>query len=781
VSLDQYRRKRDFGATPEPAADDRPGAAGPDAPRFVIQEHSATRLHWDLRLEHDGALASWALPNGLPTAPGQNLLAVHTEDHPLEYLEFHGEIPKGSYGAGTMTIWDRGTFELLKWDERKVEVDLHGDQVSGRYALFKIAKEPGGDEWMVHRMDPPPAEGWGAGQEPMPETLTPMLAKSGDLPADDGRWAYEIKWDGVRAVVFSTPGRMRLVSRTGNDMTARYPELARMNRGLGMHHAIVDGEVVAFDDDGRPSFEALQARIHLTGESRVRRVAKERPVTFMAFDLLWLDGRSIMDRTYDERRAALTEVLRPGERWMVPDHHTGDGAAFLAATREQGLEGILAKRRDSPYEPGRRTGCWVKVKNRNRQELVIGGWLPGEGRRRDRIGALLVGARDDDGRLRFAGRVGTGFTEAELDRLRELLAPLEQDASPFEANAPKGRIPRGAVFVRPCLVAEVEFVEWTREGILRAPAYKGLRDDRPPELVVREPVRGGVLIEVDGRQLKLSNPDKVLFPRAGFTKRDYVEYLLAIAPTLLPHVRDRQLTLKRYPNGVEGEFFYEKNAPKHRPDWVQTSEDNFVMATGPATLAWLGNLADLEIHTPMHRAEHPDAPAMVAFDLDPGAPAALLECCQIAVVLRGMFEHLGLQSFPKTSGSKGMQVYVPLNHPETTYDQTKGFAKAVAELLEAEAGDLVVSTQVKARRKGRILVDWSQNDRHKTTVCVYSVRARERPTVSTPLLWDEVQAAVDAGDAGGLSFETADVLRRVEEHGDLFAETLTLVQRLPGG
>ncbi|WP_205698147.1 DNA ligase D [Conexibacter sp. SYSU D00693] len=778
--LGEYQRKRRAGKTPEPGVGEakpkakRSRAKAPDLPRFVVQEHSATRLHWDLRLEHDGALASWALPNGIPRTLKDNRLAVHTEDHPLEYLDFHGDIPKGEYGAGSMTIWDRGTYEVLKWEERKVEVELHGERVQGQYALFPIRQERGKDEWMIHRMgsaaDPE--------AEPMPEVLTPMLARLGDLPPQDDDWAFEVKWDGVRAVVFSTPGRIRFVSRTGNDITPRYPELHRMNRALSMHDAVLDGEVVAFDEQGRPDFGLLQSRIHLSGEARVRRVAKERPVTFIAFDLLWLDGHSLMGEPYEERRARLKELLAPGERWQVPDHVVGGGAALLAATREQGLEGVIAKKLGTPYEPGRRSGCWIKVKNRMRQEVVIGGWVPGEGRRRERIGALLVGVRDD-GRLRAVGRVGTGFTEAELDRLRAALEPLVVDSSPFDGGGPAP--PRGSVFVRPTLVCEVEFVEWTRDGVLRAPSYKGLRDDKPASLVVREEIRNGLMVEVEGRELKLSNPDKVLYPQVGFTKRDHVEYLLAIAPVLLPHIRDRQLTLKRYPNGVEGDYFYEKNAPSHRPDWVATTDDGFVRADSAATLAWLGNLADLEVHTPMHRADTPECPAMVAFDLDPGEPAGLLECCQVAVVLQGMFDHLGLKAFPKTSGSKGMQVYVPLNNPAATYAFTKGFAKAVAELLESEAPDMVVSRQAKARRKGRILVDWSQNDRHKTTVCVYSPRARPRPTVSTPLLWEEVHEALEAGDADRLVFDTAGVLRRVEEHGDLFAETLTLVQELPLG
>jgi bifunctional non-homologous end joining protein LigD len=782
-ALDAYARKRDFATTPEPKA--KQPRRRTKQPRFVIQEHSATRLHWDLRLEHDGALASWALPNGLPWALKDNRLAVHTEDHPLEYLEFHGEIPKGNYGAGTMTIWDRGTYEVLKWEDKKVEVALHGERVEGRFALFPIGPDP--KDWMIHRMEAPADPD----AEPMPDRLVPMLARAAALPADDAGWAYEVKWDGVRAVCFSEPGRMRFVTRNGNDVTARYPELARLNRALSMHRVILDGEVVAFDEHGRPSFGALQGRMHLTREAQVKRLAKSDPVTYMIFDLLWMDGHSLMGRPYEERRALLAELGLDGERWLTPEHHVGNGRALLEATREQGLEGVLAKRLDSTYEPGRRTGAWLKVKNTNRQELVIGGWLPGEGKRRERIGALLLGVREDDGRLRFAGRVGTGFTEAELDKLAGLLGPLERPTSPFDVVPKAVKIPREAVWAQPRLVCEVEFLEWSREGVLRAPSYKGLRDDKPAALVVREELpKGAVRAEVGGRELRVTNLDKTLWP-SGATKGDLIRYYVEIAPFLLPHLEGRPLTLKRYPNGVDEKYFFEKQAPSHRPDWVPVAPVrhkgektiNYVLAEETATLAWLGNLADVELHTPMHRRREGGSgigpPTMIAFDLDPGEPAGLLECSRVAVVLQGMFEHLGLQAFPKTSGSKGMQVYVPLNDPDMTYERTKGFAKAVAELLEAEAGDLVVSRQGKHLRPGRVLVDWSQNDDNKTTVCVYSPRARERPTVSTPLAWDEVRAALAADDASTLVFTMDEVLARVRDRGDLFAEVLTLVQALP--
>jgi bifunctional non-homologous end joining protein LigD len=770
-SLQTYRAKRSAGKTPEPMGVQ---AAEADGRRFVIQEHHATRLHWDLRLEHDGVLVSFAVPNGLPEAPKDNRLAVHTEDHPLEYLEFEGEIPKGQYGAGTMRVWDRGTYEVLKWERRKIEVLLQGERVQGRYALFPIDKDEDPKNWMIHRMDPPSDAAAGA---PLPEKIVPMMARTGTLPRDDEDWAFEVKWDGVRAICHSEPGRMRLHSRNLLDITPRYPEVGRLNRALSHHRAILDGEIVALDAEGKPSFGALQRRMHVGSESTVRRLAKETPVTYIIFDLLWLDGHSLMDLPYSERRARLAELeLGDGGRWRVPDYVAGHGEQLLAATEEQGLEGVIAKRLDSKYEPGRRTPSWLKIKNVDRQEVVVGGWVPGDGKRRDRIGALLVGVRDDNGELRHVGRVGTGFTEAELDRLAEKLRPLEREDSPFAPGGPK--IPRGAVFADPELVAEVEFREWTDGGQLRAPSYKGLRDDKPAELVVREEANA-VVAEVGGRQVKLSNLDKVLYPEAGFAKRDVIDYCARIAPVVLPHLEGRALTLKRYPNGVDAQFFYEKNAPSHRPEWVSTARVgsiDYVVVDSEATLVWLANLADLELHTSLALADDPEHPTLVAFDLDPGPPATVVECCRVAELLRGMFEGLGLECFAKTSGSKGMQVYLPLNR-EATFAQTKAFSKAVAELLAREEPGLVVARQTKSARTGKVLVDWGQNDVNKTTINVYSLRAMPRPTVSTPVTWDEVRAAKKPED---LTFDAAEVLRRVDEHGDLFAPVLTLVQRLPG-
>jgi bifunctional non-homologous end joining protein LigD len=802
--LKRYGAKRDFSATPEPVPGEN--AAAGEALRFVIHEHHARRLHWDLRLEHDGALASWAVPKGLPRAPGENHLAVAVEDHPLEYLDFEAEIPKGQYGAGAITIWDRGTYERLKWEPRKVEVALHGERVNARYALFAIDRDEQPKSWMIHRMDPPADPS----SEPMPARIAPMLARAGSLPAEDGGWAYEVKWDGVRAIAYSRPGELRLDSRNLNDISDSYPELLGVNAALGSHSAVLDGEIVAFDAAGRPSFEALQRRMHIGSRAQARRLAKGTPVVYVIFDLLWLDGHSLMSEPYSSRRERLQSLALNGTSWQAPDHVVGEGRTLLTAAADQGLEGVVAKRLESVYQPGAQTREWVKVKRVGRQEFVVGGWMAGKGKRSRSIGALLIGVYDSDGALRYVGRVGSGFSDSELQRLSGLLEPLRRERSPFTSGE---QPPRGALFCEPELVVEVEFANWTDAGNLRAPTYKGLREDKQANEVVREDgdeaqakpppekprtkaTLGSLSIRragsrsgettVDGRELKLSNLDKVLYPETGFTKGEVIAYYSQIAPVLLGHLAGRPLTVTRWPDGVQAKSFFQKQAPAHRPEWVRTATVasaskpiDYTLADDLPTLIWLANLAAIELHVPLARAPAIEQPTALVFDLDPGAPASIIECCHVGLQLQGMFEHLGLESYAKTSGSKGLQVYVPLNSEKITYERTKPFAKAVAELLENTEPDLVVSRMTKVRRTGKVLIDWSQNDAKKTTVCVYSLRAHERPTASTPLDWDEVRAGRDSGDPASLAFEASQVLERVAERGDLFAPVLSLVQELP--
>jgi bifunctional non-homologous end joining protein LigD len=470
----EYERRRDFSATAEPPPRRKRKRKG--APRFVVQEHSARRLHWDLRLERDGVAASWAVPNGIPADPEENRKAVHTEDHPLEYLEFEGEIPAGEYGAGTVRIWDRGTYECHKWEPGKVVFSLAGERLEGRYALFRAGDER---DWMIHRIDPPAEE-----RDPFPEDVVPMLARLAELPAKGEGWASEVKWDGVRAIAYCRPGRLRLQSRNLNDITGQYPEVRRLSRQIGALDAVLDGELVAFDENGSPSFERLQQRIHQTSESVVRRRMKSHPITYVLFDLLYLDGHDLTAEPYSRRRKLLEGLGLEGESWQVPAYSTAPPAELLAASAELGLEGIVVKRLASRYAPGRRTGDWLKVKNVNRQEFVIGGWFPGEGRRRNRLGSLLIGYHDpaDGGKLRYAGKVGTGFSERDLDELAERLAPLALDKNPFVGR----RGPRGARYVEPRLVAEVEFRELTAEGMVRHGSFKGLREDKPAKEVVLE-------------------------------------------------------------------------------------------------------------------------------------------------------------------------------------------------------------------------------------------------------------------------------------------------------
>ena len=474
--LREYRRKRDPQGTPEPypkADDER--AEDASALRFVIQEHHARALHWDVRLERDGVLVSWAVPKGLPPDPKTNHLAKHTEDHPLEYGTFEGDIPAGNYGAGHVILWDTGTYDLEKWTDREVKVVLHGKRVSGRYVFFRTGEK--WSDWMVHRMDPPQDPD----REPLPDDLQPMLATTGELPTGDG-WAYEFKWDGVRALGTVDGGRLHLSSRNSLDITPAYPELRDAAESLGATQVVLDGEIVALDPEtGRPDFGRLQSRMHVRNTSQARRLAADCPVAWFVFDLLFLDGHLLIDLPYSERRERLEALELP---FPVPPSFSGEGEAVLAASSEQGLEGVLAKRCDARYHPGKRTRDWIKVKNTRRQEVVIGGWEPGEGNREGSIGALLIGVYEGD-TLHYAGQVGTGFNARTLKDLQRRLQPLEQSSSPFDA-VPR-QYAKTAHWVEPTLVAEVVFSHWTKDGRMRHPSYKGLREDKEAREVIREP------------------------------------------------------------------------------------------------------------------------------------------------------------------------------------------------------------------------------------------------------------------------------------------------------
>jgi bifunctional non-homologous end joining protein LigD len=682
AKLGEYGRKRDFGKTAEPVP--HRGKRRKGAPRFVVQEHSATRLHWDLRLEHDGVGVSWAVPNGIPHDPAENRKAVHTEDHPLEYFSFEGTIPKGEYGAGTMEIWDHGTYETEKWRDDEIIVAFDGERLQGRYVLFRAG---GPKDWMIHRIDPPAEE-----RDPFPEPLPPMLATEGPLPRSTRGWAAELAWGGVRAIARCRPGRLDLHDAELRDVGERWSELHRLTRQVGAHDLVLDGELVVFDADGRPDRERLARRDKPGSEGTMRRRARDYPATYVIFDLLYMDGEDLAGAPYKRRRDLLEGLELEGEAWRVPSATTTKIKELLTASAGAGVGGLVLKRRSSPYVPGRRTGDWVLVRPESEH--------------------------------------GTG------------------------ANA-GGGIRSGA---SGSLTATAEPLTKTKS-----------------RLVVGE------------RELTVSNLGKVLYPKTGFTKGDLIDAYADLAEVLLPHLRDRPLTLKRYPDGVAGKFFYEKRAPSHRPDWLATAriwsdshhgEIDYCLIEDLPSLVWAANLANVELHTSLARAIDVERPDSLVFDLDPGTPADVIDCARVALRLRGLFDQLGLDCYAKTSGSKGIQVYAPLNGT-ATYESTRPFAKAVAETFEARFPKEIVSRMAKARRPGKVLIDWSQNDRHKTTANVYSLRAKEQPTASTPLEWDEVEAAAESGDASALVFTIDDVRARIAAKGDLFAPLLTQRQELP--
>jgi bifunctional non-homologous end joining protein LigD len=481
--LAEYRGKRRAARTPEPvpAAGSRTRTKKREAdPTFVIQEHHASSLHWDFRLERDGVLVSWALPKGLPPSPEVNHLAVHVEDHPLEYGTFEGTIPEGEYGGGTVTVWDHGTYRCEKWNDHEVMVVLDGARATGRYVLFPTT----GKNWMIHRMDP--VEG---GYAPLPSGLMPMLATAKELPPDDGAWAFEFKWDGIRALIAVDGGRARARSRNGADITDGFPELRPLGEALGSNQALLDSELVVLDDAGRPSFSRLQHRLQRTGGA-VARAARDHPVSIVLFDLLHLNGHPLLEASYDQRRALLEQLGLSGPSFAVTPSFTDEaGADVLAAAARIGMEGVVAKRRASPYRPGRRSPDWIKVKHQRTQEVVVGGYTRGEGNRRSTFGALLVGIPSGpSGRtLTFVGKVGSGFGEADRETILARMRRLERKTSPFDTSLSRTVVGDDPHWVRPSLVGEVAFTEWTPDGRLRHPVWRGLRTDKGTAEVTREP------------------------------------------------------------------------------------------------------------------------------------------------------------------------------------------------------------------------------------------------------------------------------------------------------
>jgi bifunctional non-homologous end joining protein LigD len=758
VSLDQYRRKRRKGKTPEPFG---ASAKRAEERRFVVQRHAARRLHYDFRLERNGALASWAVPKGIPLRRGERHLAVHVEDHPLEYADFEGIIPAGEYGAGTVEIWDSGTYELLE-EKRNggLTVELHGSRLEGVWTLVPASLDGDPKNWLLLRKD----AGDGTGRR-----YQPMLAVASDtLPTGEG-WVYEPKWDGFRAIVTVTGGDVAFTSRNGNDLTQRFRDLALAASGaIATSDAVLDGEICALDDEGRSRFSLLQE-------------GRGTPALVL-FDLLELESEPVADESLAERRKKLEQIVARGPGVVVSPQFE-DGQALLAAAREQHLEGVVAKRVDSPYRPGRRTADWHKLKLRRTQEVVIAGYTRGQGRRAGGFGALVVGVHDA-GDLRWAGNVGTGFSDSEIERLLVRFKPLVRDASPF-AEVPKmPRVKRSdIVWVEPELVAEVEFAEWTHEGRLRAPSYLRLREDKAAPDVRREHVKVPPTMKRRGRELRFSNLGKPFWPEEGITKGDLIAYYRDVAEVLVPHLRGRPFTMKRYPDGWQGKYFFQKQAPSHMPDWIPRTAQpastregekkiiDYAVVNDELALLWMANMGCIDLHAWSSRVDKPDRPDWVMFDLDPSEGATFEDVVAVARLVKDTLELLELESCPKTSGSRGMHVLVPVARRHS-FSEAREFASIVGSALERAHPGLVTTEWSKAKRKG-VLVDANQNRPGATNAMVYSVRPRAGAPVSTPLSWAEVVAGLDPA---GFTMET--VLDRVARHGDLFEGVLTGRQSL---
>ena len=934
MPLEQYHRKRDFAKTPEPAGDPTPpGGTG----RFVVQRHRATRLHYDLRLEIDGVLASWAVPKGPTLDSVVRRMAVHVEDHPIEYFDFEGVIPHGQYGAGDVIVWDWGTWtpEAETPDPRaavengELKFVLTGQKLRGRFTIVRTSRRPGSapttafeddsEQWLlIKKKDAAAVPGWDAEDHPqsvrtgrtndevkanrdaiwiseqpaavaeidlggaveraMPDRIEPMLATLATKAFSDPDWLFEVKWDGYRVEAVVRDGKAKLWTRNLKDAEAYFPGLLSAPTWIDAREAIVDGEVVAVDDEGRPDFSLLQERISQrragTGGARPTVAG---PLVYQVFDLLYLDGRSLLGVPLEDRKRLLRSVLRETSRVRYASHVVGDGEAFMAAAKARGLEGIVAKLRRSRYEPGKRTPAWLKLKIRPEQELVVGGWTPGEGNARD-LGAVAVGVYEGD-RLRFAGKVGSGFTASTRKRLLEVMAPLVADAPPFDpppALDYRGRWGgdlNGVTWIRPELVIRAELGGWTRDGHVRQTSFKGIEVGRDPRLVIREEAvasatavaaaeasepeasepeasepgaeedrpmspksgarrrtadpAGGIghaapapraashaglpreaepaeleqlasmpaegVWHVGGAQgddLKVTNLDKVLFgPPAGdplatpVTKRELIAYFARIAPTMLPHLAERPLNLQRFPNGADGPSFWQKDIPSSATAWLRRwhevgvdgrKANDHLIADRVAALCWLGNQAAFEVHAWTARLDDPFRPTFALIDIDPGTKTTWVETLVLARLYRTALAHLGVRGYPKTTGKRGIQVWIPIE-PRYTFADTSAWVERISRAIGSTVPELVSWDWAKANRGGKARLDYTQNATIKTLVAPYAVRPAAGAPVSAPITWDEL----DDPDLRPDGWSIRTIVERVERVGDLFAAAQTDVQVLP--
>lgn len=830
MALNEYARKRHFDKTPEPPPEKPERPSGERGGFFCVQRHDASHLHYDFRLEVNGVLVSWAVPKGPSLDPARKALAMKVEDHPISYGTFEGNIPENNYGAGSVMLWDKGSYDVLGDVDASAQIargdfkfELHGTKLNGAFAIVRMKRAQKGNEWLLIKKpdqfavasydinefawsiatkrtqeeianDVPAVQAAdlkGAHKAAVLTKPEAMFATAVTKPPSGSQWLYEIKWDGIRALCLVKNGAVQMYTRLGNRCDQQYPELHELPEHVRAKTAWLDGEICVMDEDGRTRFEMIQPRIHANPRN-IESLSQSTTVTLFLFDVLYVDGYDVRGVALEERRTFLESIVTPGGQIRISQTFDSDGEQMFNAAREMGLEGIVAKDRRSKYEAGR-SAHWCKIKVLNEQEFVIAGFTKGE---REYFGSLVLGVQEN-GKLRHIGQVGTGFDNKKMKEVYDRLRPLITKQSPF----PKRPRIKDVTWVRPELVCQIRFLEWTQEGILRGAVFVGLRADKAPDEVVLEmPVEPAEIegssdvealdlhlsgkektVDVDGRPLTFTNLEKVFFPKDHWKKRDLIEYYNNVSSWLLPHLKDRPLSLKRYPNGIEGKFFFQKDAGDQLPEWMQCAEveegdppktKHYAMANDRASLLYLTNWGCIDQNPLTSRAGNLDHPDWILLDLDP-VEASFDLIVDAALLVHDVLKKIGLTGFPKTTGGDGMHVYVPIE-PVYTFDQVRSFAEILSHLVVARDPDLFTTPRsVAKRQKGRVYFDYLQIGTGKTIAAPYVVRAHDGAPVSTPLHWNEVKRGLSP-----LDFRMDNAPERFRRVGDLFAPVLQGKQRL---
>lgn len=837
MALDKYREKRNPDRTPEPFGQGAAGRAADGEGFFVVQKHAARQLHYDFRLAMEGVLRSWAVPKGPSLNPADKRLAVLVEDHPVEYGDFEGRIPEGNYGAGAVIVWDRGTYRVIDPPggdaaaavrAGKLDLAMHGFKLRGAYTLVRTRGQPrrstsaAREQWLLikkrdeyavaedvlekhprsvlsgltveemrasggldeslmrelTRLDVPARQ-----FEYRPAAFPLALAKTADEPFDSADWLFELKYDGVRVLAIRDGAEVRLFGRNQREITRRYPEVTLALAALPSAHFALDGEIVALDDNGRPSFQLLQRRMHQDDPRDAARLSLATPATFFAFDLLAFANFDLRPLPLEQRKTLLARMIRGEGPVRYCDHVAARGREFFAAAAAAGLEGIVAKRRAAPYR-GIRSGDWIKIKCPVTARFVIGGWTDPAGSRHY-FGALLIGQYEPSGELRFVSRVGTGFDDAKLREIHGLLQARARAQSPFRKAIPgEAAPPRAAHFCAPELVCEVRFGEWTDDGGIRHPSFLKLIADGDPRRCVwahpranaaaavtrdvaeddprrndsaeREPAPRGrqakresaaePRAERGARSFAITNPDKIFWPAEGYTKGDLINYYTTIAPWMLPYLKDRPVVLTRYPDGIDGKSFFQKDAPAFAPAWLRTekiwSQDSqrdiayFVLDSAEA-IAYMANLGAIPIHIWSSRLTHLERPDWLLFDIDPKGSTtatAAVVARETGLVLR----EVGMRPYVKTSGQMGLHVVAGLV-PEYTYEQARMFAELVARVVVRRVPHAATLNRTKERREGKTYIDYLQLGQGQTIAAPFAVRPVPGAPVSAPLKWTELK------------------------------------------